>query len=116
MPNPFNQSEFEDERREKMNLLFDTPTRPPKIETFKEAHEIQTNFANGCVMPWAALHMPTARKFGYGVTEQSDIVDCVAKVGRLLDETGVMGYGETEADAIIETCKSCNITVLPSDL
>lgn len=39
-----------------------------------------------------------------------------SKVGRLLDESGVAGYGNTEAEAIVETCKAVGITVLPRDL
>lgn len=58
---------------------------------------------------WCALHLPSARKFGYGVTETSDFFDCVAKVGRLLDESGVMGYGHTEREAISKTCVACDI-------
>ncbi len=97
-------------------MLFEVATNPTKLEAFKAKHQIETHNAPGCEMPWAALHMPTARKFGYGVTATSSFMDCVAKVCRLLDESGVMGYGETEADAIVETCKACGITVLPSDL
>lgn len=98
------------------DMLFDVPTNERPIERFKRVHQIETHHAPGCEPPWCALHMPTARQYGYGVTDQSSLFDCVAKVGRLLDESGVMGYGATEAEAIIETCKACNITVRPSDL
>jgi hypothetical protein len=97
-------------------MLFDIPKNKLKITVFKEKHGIETLFSKGCEPPWCALHMPTARKYGYGVTETSSFGDCVAKVCRLLDESGVMGYGETEAEAIVETCKSVGIIVLPSDL
>lgn len=98
-------------------MLFEVATNPTKLEVFKAKHQIETHYSYGYDdMPWAALHMPTARKFGYGVTETSSFMDCVAKVCRLLDESGVMGHGKTEADAIVETCKACGITVLPSDL
>lgn len=98
------------------DMLFDVPKNPPRIQAFKAKHQIQTHYAPGCEPPWCALNMPEARKFGYGVTSDSSFFDCVAKVGRLLDESGIMGYGETEAEAIIESCKACGITVLPSDL
>jgi hypothetical protein len=100
-----------------MNDLFpDLPKNPPKIVAFKERHQIQTHHSPGCEPEWCALHMPSALEFGYGVTATDTIGDCAAKIGRLLDESGVMGYGDTEADAIVETCKACHITVLPSDL
>lgn len=98
------------------SMLFDVPRTLPRREQFKKQHQIETHHAPGCEMPWAACHMPAARKYGYGVTAESSLVDCVAKVGRLLDESGVMGYGETEADAIVATCKACGITVLPGDV
>ena len=97
-------------------MLFEVQANELRIEKFKREHQIETHHANVDEMPWAALHMPSARNFGYGVTEKSDIFDCVAKVGRLLDESGVMGYGKTEADAILETCRACGVEVKPSDL
>lgn len=97
-------------------MLFNIPRNRTRLEQFKAKQQIETHHAPRCEMPWAALHLPTARKYGYGVHEKSGLMDCVAKVGRLLDESGVMGYGLTEADAIVATCKACNITVLPNDL
>lgn len=97
-------------------LLFDIPATKPRRALFKKKHQIETHFCSGSEPDWVALHMPSARKFGYGVTEKSSLPDCFAKVGRLLDESGVAGYGDTEAEAIIETCKAVGIAVLPSDL
>lgn len=94
--------------------MFSLPKTPTRIEAFKVKHQIETHHCPG--MLWIAVHMPSARKCGYGVTEKSDLFDCISKVGRLLDESGVAGYGDTEADAIVETCKAVGITVLPSDL
>jgi hypothetical protein len=97
-------------------MLFEVATQPTKIEAFKAKHQIETHCCKGADTDWLAIHMPSARKCGYGVTETSSLFDCFSKVGRLLDESGVAGYGDTEADAIVETCKACGITVLPSDL
>jgi len=97
-------------------MLFDVPRTPTRIEVFKVKHQIETRHSAGIRPEWCALHMPTARKYGYGVTETSSLVDCLLKVGRLLDESGVAGYGDTEADAIVATCRACGITVLPADL
>jgi hypothetical protein len=98
------------------DMLFDVPATRTRRELFKERHQIETLFTQDANPAWCALHLPSARKFGYGVTETSDFFDLVSKVGRLLDESGVMGYGDTEADAIVQTCKACGITVLPGDL
>lgn len=98
-------------------MLFEVEIKPRKVEAFKAAYQIETHYCGSFPEnPWLAIHLPSARKFGYGLTERSDLFDCVSKVGRLLDESGIAGYGDTEADAIIQTCKACGITVLPSDL
>ena len=99
-----------------VGLLFDVPAGKTRRELFKERHQIETHYCKGGEPDWLAVHMPSARKCGYGVTETSSLFDCVAKVGRLLDESGIAGYGETEADAIVESCKAVGITVLPGDL
>lgn len=96
--------------------LFEIPAGKTRRQLFKEKHQIETHFCRDGNPDWLAMHMPSARKFGYGVTAESTMFDCVAKVGRLLDESGVAGYGDTEADAIVATCQACGITVLPNDL
>lgn len=96
--------------------LFDMPATPTKREQFKARHQIETHYCQDGQPDWLAVHLPSARQFGYGVTETSTLFDCVAKVGRWLDESGVAGYGGTEADAIVETCRAVGITVLPNDL
>jgi len=101
-----------------LEMLFDIPKNKLKITVFKEKHVIETHYARGCEGPWAALHMPTAwREYkDYGVTQHDNIAACFSKVGRLLDESGLAGYGDTEAEAIVATCKCAGIPVLPSDL
>lgn len=98
------------------DLLFDLPPTKTRRELFKARHQIETHFCKGAQPDWMAAHMPSARELGYGVTATSSLFDCVAKVGRLMDEAGIAGYGATEAEAIVEACKGAGITVLPSDL
>jgi hypothetical protein len=81
-----------------------------KLRAFKAAHGIETKHCPGMTRkehPWLACLMPAARQFGYGVTAESDLFDCVEKVGRLLDEAGVLVTGETERDALRRLCE-CN--------
>lgn len=87
------------------------PSRRDKLKAFKVQHGIETHDAgkdwdNG---RWLACHMPSARTFGYGVTEASDLWDCQAKVCRLLDERGVNQYGYTEREAIQRLCARLEI-------
>lgn len=100
----------------KTPTLIDVPKMAPskyqRIKAFKEKHEIETLRAVGATRdeyPWCACHLPTARTFNYGVTPESDLWDCVSKVGRLLDESGVMSYGKTELEAIHEVCRVVEI-------
>lgn len=97
--------------------LIDVPkSRPSKrelLKAFKEKHNIQTLYTKGIECPWLACWMTRARKFGYGVTEASDLFDCISKVGRLLDEAGVCTYANTEREAIEELCRNNQI---PFDL
>lgn len=104
----------------KTQLLFDVPRTHPsardKLNAFKYKYTIETWHTRGMRKeehPWLACLMPRARKFGYGVTEASNLFDCIEKVGRLLDEAGVCVTGETERLAIQELCKNNNI---PFDL
>lgn len=104
--------------RNRTPLLLDVPKSAPslkeRIEAFKKAHSIETHSAGVKwrteeYKPWCACHMPTARTFGYGVTAESDLFDCISKVCRLLDEAGVIGYGDTEREAIRNACAAVNI-------
>lgn len=83
-------------------LLFDvpkdTPSRRERLRAFKTQHGIETHKSlNVC---WLACLMPRARRFGYVVTADSDLFDCMSKVGRLLDEAEVTAYGSTELEAV----------------
>lgn len=96
----------------------DSPNHKERIEEFKKRNGIETHSAGvkwrtEDFKPWCACHMPTARKFGYGVTAESDLFDCISKVGRLLDDSGVLGYGDTEREAVRAVCDAVNI---PCDL
>lgn len=98
-----------------LNVPKDRPSRKERINEFKKLHNIVTLKSSlpRKDEPWFACLMTSARKFGYGVTEQSDLFDCVAKVGRLMEESGVLVTGETEADAIRTLCENNKI---PCDL
>jgi hypothetical protein len=89
----------------------DSPSRQQRLDVFKKQHGIETHRALGkpSEWPWMAAHLPSARSFGYGVTPQSDLFDCVMKVGRLMDESGVASYGRTEAEAVEAVCKAVGI-------
>lgn len=84
--------------------LLDVPktglSRRQKIRAFKKEHGIETHCGSG----WVAAHLPSAREFGYGCTEDSDLFECFSHVGRLMDESGVASYGLTEMQAIRAVC------------
>lgn len=94
-----------------------SPTRKERLHAFMQRNAIESHSTAAKSEPgfpkWCALHLPTGRQFGYGVTATSDLFDCVGKVGRLLDESGVMGYGDTEAEAVEATCKAVGIPFEP---
>lgn len=92
----------------------DSPSKAEKIKAFKAQHEIETHDApcNGDTR-WVAAHMPSCRKLGYGVTENSTMFECVMHVGRLMDEGGLTGYGKSEIAAVRELCSNLKI---PCDL
>lgn len=83
------------------------PSRKEKLEAFKKQHGIETHYAPG--LGWLAMHLPSARKFGYGITEESTMFDCEMKVGRLLMEAGVTDTGETEREAVRMVCTNLDI-------
>lgn len=96
----------------------DGPTRRQQLLLCKRQHGIATHYAKHLDRhehPWMACLLVVAwEKYeGYGVTPESSLTDCVAKVGRLLDEAGLMTTGETERDAVRELCR---INKLPCKL
>jgi hypothetical protein len=100
-------------------LLIDVPktslTRRERIKAFKAKHEIETSYCRGIQCPWAAAHLPTARKLGagYGLNEKSNLGECLARVCRLMEESGCMVCEDTEIKAIKQLCRYVNI---PCDL
>jgi hypothetical protein len=96
--------------------LFDVPkTHPTKAERLKAFMEANGFEANYCASlpeaPWMAVHMPSAHKVGegYGTTDKSDLFDLTAKVGRLLDESGVADYAKTKYEAVRRVCINLDI-------
>lgn len=93
----------------KTPLLIDVPKMAPtkreRWNAFKERHGIETHYCRGMEpdeLPWVALHMPSARKIGYGITETSSIGECFAHAGELLDQAKITGYGKNERAAIMD--------------
>jgi len=100
--------------------LFEVPQikqhKKSRLKAFKEKHGIETWFSKGFEqdgVPWMACLMPRARQFGYGVTPTSSLCDCVSKVGRLLEEAGVLVEGKTEWLTIKKLCEANNIIFDP---
>jgi len=104
-------------RAAKQPFLFDVPKDSPstkeRLHAFMAKHGIETHYAGKALgrenYPWAACLMPRARQFGYGVTATDDLFECVAKVGRLLEEAGVLVEGQTEREAVEELCRQQHI-------
>ena len=67
---------------------------------------IATHYAEHCTPPWIALDMDVATKClaGYEPTEEetSSIQSILESYGRLIDESDLIGYGQTEDEAIAE--------------
>lgn len=96
----------------KTSNLFDVPKTAPscaeRIAAFKRQHKIETHRSRELTKeqePWCACLIERARQLGYGVTSESDLFDCVAKVGRLMDEADLFVTGETEVKAIRLLCE-----------
>lgn len=79
----------------------DAPTHRRRLHIFKRENGIETH---NCKGEWLAAHMPSCRKFGYGVTDQSSLFDCFCKVGRLIEEAGYAVYGKSEREAVHNLC------------
>ena len=101
----------------KQPKLFDIPAQQTRLKKFKEIHQIQSHRSAGMTPPWTALHLPTGRAVAkpYGGTDKSDMFECMAHVCRLLDEAGLVGYGDTEKEAVANAAAAAKIQVLPSD-
>jgi len=58
--------------------------------------------------PWLAIHRETALEMlkGYNLTheQKSDVFWLMAGYCRLLDEAGLIYYGQTEAEAVAKAC------------
>lgn len=95
----------------------DSPTHKERLNALKLALMIETNDAgpqeDKDYPRWLAVHMPSARSMGYGVTSTSTMFDCFCKVGRLMDDAGIAAYGTTEREAIRKVCENLD---LPCDL
>lgn len=90
----------------------DSPTRKQRLESLKQSFGIETHFSKAFEIddnPWIAGHLPTARRMGYGVTDKSDLFDCVAKIGRLMEDNGSLVEGRTEREAIHLLCKNLGL-------
>lgn len=81
------------------------PSAARKLHLLKREHGIETHHCPGMKLSgagpdWMAAWMVGSRRFGYGVTPESSLFDCVALVGRLMDEAGYTAYADTEREAV----------------
>lgn len=96
-----------------MDVPKDSPTHRERLDAIKREFGIETHDSEWTgEMRWLAAHMPSCRKLGYGVTETSDLFDCVSKVCRLMDESGCCDYGETEREAIRQLIKNLDLPII----
>lgn len=95
-------------------LLAEVAVQPTRLQQVKKQIGIETLDSGGAGDPlrWMAVLMAPCRRMGYGVTQDSDVIDIITKVGRLVDEGGFAGYGATEADAVVEVCRLNKIPVV----
>lgn len=93
----------------------DSPSRQQKLDALKRALNIETMRSVGWKRedhPWVALHKPSVNRFSaYGGNSSMSIPEAFAKVGLLLEESGVLVTGETERDAIRELCHNIGVPV-----
>lgn len=105
----------------KTPYLFDVPkngpTRREKLARFKSENGFQTHNCGVQMVDkdwggqWMAVHMPTGYIIGasYGVKPGDSLIAMCAKICRLLDDSGAVGYGRTEAEAVREVCHALKI-------
>lgn len=74
-------------------------------------HKFPVCFTHYCKRepePWLAIHRETALEMlkGYNLTheQKTDVFWLMAGYCRLLDEAGVIHYGQTEGEAIAKAC------------
>lgn len=85
------------------------PSRRRRLTIFKREHGIITHYCGPMPRedhPWLACLIEQCRKFGYGVSDQSNLLDVVAKVGRLAEEAELLVTGTSECDAIHRLCEA----------
>ena len=74
---------------------------------------IQTHHAPQSVPPWIALDMDCAcamlEPYDLDDAEKADIVEIMMGYCRLIDEADLIGYGDTEQQAI-DNCKAKEVT------
>lgn len=73
----------------------------PRMKVIK-AHDIQTHHAPHCEDPWMAVPMKAARKVAddYDPEEPHDTIpDITASIGILLEDLGMIFYGQTQREA-----------------
>ena len=87
----------------KTDTLFDLP--PPqetRLEKIKRENGIWTHHAKVPVDPWTAWLLPD-------ISNDAEFMEQVSRYCRMHDESGHIGYGDTEADAVSQLCKQMNI-------
>lgn len=97
------------------DLLFNVPRNKTRLQIAKETHGIETHHAPaGVENPWCAIHRQIVEdKFaGYGVTPEMSMGEIFSKVCRLLDESKLVGYGDTEAECVLDLCRNLKIEII----
>lgn len=98
------------------DLLFDVPRNKARLEIAKETHGIETfrSSIDRKDKPWMAIVRPVIVKAleGYEDVSKMEFGQIFAGYCRLLDDWNLVGYGETEADAVLDVCRNCEIGVI----
>lgn len=80
------------------------------LHAFMRKHGIESN--HGCD-PWIAISIPETKKLLKGEDDPlpGTIGGLICNYGRLIEEAGMIGEGETEADAVRSLCEKLKITI-----
>ncbi len=91
-------------------LFADLPRYKTRLELWKEKHKPatwHTPFADDEREPWVAI-FPETWWGSYGVKEGMSIGEIFAHVGRLIEESNYLGYGQTEEEALQDLAINTN--------
>lgn len=92
----------------------DSPTRKERIESFKKEFDIETHYCKAFEdehFPWMACKMDIAKRIRqpYRTSQSESLGAIMADVCRLLEESGVVAEGNTEAESIRQLCANLDM-------